>query len=142
MTEKSNNLKLILHLAKAQAVITRKLDGQLSMHGLGFNDFIILYHLNEAPNGKLRRIDLAGKLGVTASAITRILAPMEKTGLVSRETNANDARISYAVIAPGGIRLFNEAMQTAEYVSSEIFVPGKAKQADKLAELLHEIAGV
>src|SRR3954469_12533813 len=97
-------LKFALDLSKIQTVIDRKFDGSLSLHGLSFNDFMILHHLSQAPENKLRRIDLADKMGVTASGVTRMLAPMEKIGLVSRETNERDARISYVVLANGGKR--------------------------------------
>lgn len=137
-----SNLKLVLNLSKLQATVTRKLDGHLSIHGLSFNDFVILYHLSQAQSEKLRRIDLADKIGVTASGITRILAPMEKIGLVSRETNERDARISYAVLAPGGKRVLEESLKTAEQVAGEIFPSSKAKKTEKLAEILNEIGGV
>jgi len=134
-------LKFLLHLSKVQTTINRKLDGQLSVHGLSFNDFVILYHLTQAPAQKLRRIDLAEKIGVTASGVTRILAPMEKIGLVSREANEHDARISYVVLAPGGRRLFQESSKTAGYVAAELFPSSKTKKVEKLAELLNEIIG-
>jgi DNA-binding MarR family transcriptional regulator len=135
-------LNLILGLSRLQATMNRKLDGQLSIHGLSFNDFVILYYLTLAPGEKLRRIDLAEKIGVTASGVTRILAPMEKIGLVSRETNERDARISYVVLAPGGKRLFEESLKTAEYIATELFPISKTKKVEKLSELLNEITGV
>jgi DNA-binding MarR family transcriptional regulator len=132
----TTTLKFILDLSKAQATINRKMDGQLYIHGLSFNDFIILYHLSQAPGKKLRRIDLAEKMGVTASGITRMLAPMEKIGLVSREVNERDARITYAVLAPGGKRLFDEASKTAEHISGELFPENKTKRVEQLSEVL------
>jgi len=132
-------LKFILNLSKAQAAINRKFDGKLCAHGLGFNDFIVLYHLTQAQGEKMRRIDLAEKMGLTASAITRMLAPMEKIGLVSREANEHDARISYVVLAPGGRRIFKEALKTAEYLSTDILPAAKAKKIEMLDELVESI---
>ena len=100
MTTISTSLDLFIHLAKAKTVVSRRLDNRLSFHGLGFNDFIILYHLSQAPHGKLRRIDLAEKVGLTASGVTRLLLPMEKIGLIKKEANEHDARISYVSLAP------------------------------------------
>ena len=135
------NLKLVLQMSRLQAIINRKLDGQLSIHGLGFTDFIILYHLSEAPGEKLRRVDLAEQLGVTASGITRMLAPMEKIGLVSREANERDARISYVVLAPGGRQLFEDSLKTAHYAANDLFPAAKAKKTDVLLDALNEITG-
>ncbi len=37
-----------------------------------------LYYLERAPGGRLRRVDLAERLGLTASGVTRSLLPLEK----------------------------------------------------------------
>src|SRR5262245_35517993 len=92
-------LRLCIALSKAAAMMARRFDGHLgSCHGLSFGDFIVLLHLGRAPNGQLRRVDLAAQVGVTASAITRTLIPLEKIGLVSRRPDARDARVGYAVL--------------------------------------------
>lgn len=97
----SAELLLLVNINKLQSVIARKFDF-LSVHGLGFNDFVILYILNSSVESKMRRIDLADKIGLTASGVTRLLNPLEKTGLVTRETNERDARVSYVVITSTG----------------------------------------
>lgn len=141
MAKIDTNLNFVLALSKAQATINRRLDGQLGAHGLSFSDFVTLHHLAHANGEKLRRIDLAEKLGVTASGITRMLAPMEKTGLVSREATGHDARISYVVLAPGGRRVYEESLKTASYIAGELLPLSKAGQIEKLTETLHQING-
>ena len=135
----SSSLELVIGLAKAQAVINKRFDSGLSIHGLSFNDFIILSYLAHAPGNKLRRIDLADKMGITASGITRMLAPMEKIGLVGRETNERDARVSYVVLANGGRRVFEESLKAAEYAANAVIPANAFKKIDKLAELINEI---
>src|SRR5947207_15424264 len=86
MKKISSQLNFLLNLATAQAKMARRFDGRLGgFHGLGQNDFRILYYLSQADGEKMRRIDLAEKLGLTASGITRLLMPMEKIGLIKRE---------------------------------------------------------
>ncbi|MBB6112451.1 MarR family winged helix-turn-helix transcriptional regulator [Mucilaginibacter lappiensis] len=142
MTDINSTLKFIINLAKAQTIVNRRFDAQLSSYGLGFNDFVILYHLSQAPHEKMRRVDLADKVGFTASGITRMLAPMEKIGLVSRESNERDARVSYVVLAPGGKRLLEESVKTAEHVALDIFPKSKTKKIEKLPEILDGIGGL
>ena len=142
MTTINSTLSFILNLSKAQTIVSRRFDTKLSSYGLGFNDFVILYHLSQAPYEKLRRIDLAEQVGLTASGITRMLAPMEKTGLISRESNERDARVSYVVLAPGGKRLLEESAKTAEYAAMDIFPASKTKKIEKLTEILNEIGGL
>lgn len=118
MNKKHQPLDLFLNLAKTQALLSRRFDNGLG--GLGFNEFIILFHLDQAPEKKLSRIELAQKLGLTASGITRLLLPMEKIGLIGKETHASDARISLVLLAPGGRRKLNEGLERAGLLSKAL----------------------
>jgi DNA-binding MarR family transcriptional regulator len=117
----SKQLKFFLNMASVHAKVVRSFDNGLG-NGIGFNDFIILYHLYQAPEQKMRRIDLADAVSMSASGITRMLLPMEKIGLVKRESNKYDARVSLVKLAPGGKRLLEEAVEKAE-IKSEEFLP-------------------
>lgn len=136
----STELLFLMNINKLQSVISRKFDS-LSMHGLGFNDFVILYILNNASESKMRRIDLAERVGLTASGITRLLNPLEKIGLVTRETNERDARVSYVVITPNGKKIFEEARVSAENATKDILSPKKGKSLQIATELLSELGG-
>src|SRR6476619_4348424 len=82
---------------RAHAAITRELSAQLQrVHGLTLNDYEVLLHLSYAEGGMLRRVDLAERVLLTASGITRLLEGLERCGYVSKETCASDARVSYA----------------------------------------------
>ena len=75
----SESLGFCLALARTYATLSRQFDGRLGgLHGLSFGDFTLLLQLCRAPGGRLRRVDLAQALGLTASAVTRALIPLEK----------------------------------------------------------------
>ncbi len=139
MKDLSSSLLFILNLAKVQSLLTRRFDGGLG--GVSFSEFMILYQLSCAPDQKMRRIDLAGKVGLTASGITRLLLPMEKTGLVSKEVNSADARVSFVMIAPGGKRRLEESIERAELLTKEIISGDKIKRIDELSTVLTELTG-
>jgi hypothetical protein len=102
-TDPSPGLDFCLRLTRAYATLTRRLDNVLSgLHGLSFGDFMILYHLGRAPGKRLRRIDLAERLGLTASGVTRSLLPLEKLGLVTRQPDPRDATGHWESTAPSG----------------------------------------
>ncbi|OCA68129.1 MarR family transcriptional regulator [Chryseobacterium artocarpi] len=136
----SNELLFLININKLQSIISRKFD-TLSVHGLGFNDFVILYILSTASEDKMRRIDLAEKIGLTASGVTRLLNPLEKIGLVSRETNERDARVSYVVITPNGKKIFEEAKTTAENITKDILPSKKIKSLRIISDLLFDLGG-
>ncbi|MBV8326345.1 MarR family transcriptional regulator [Chryseobacterium sp.] len=136
----SSELLLLININKLQSVIARKFDA-LSVHGLGFNDFVILYILGTSSERKMRRIDLAEKIGLTASGITRLLNPLEKIGLVTREINERDARVSYVVITSSGQKIFEEAQISAENITKEILSSKKNKSLRIVSEFLSDLGG-
>ncbi|MBN2087275.1 winged helix-turn-helix transcriptional regulator [Candidatus Peregrinibacteria bacterium] len=139
MEKISPSLKLFINLSKVITETSRRFNGGLD--GLGINEFIILLHLGIADGKKMRRIDLAEKIGLTASGVTRILAPMEKMGLIKRESAMRDARVSYVTITSSGERNLNETMDKAKLFSESIFPASKIKQLTGLSDLLIELGG-
>ena len=142
MSSISQSLKFFLNLNTVQVLTAKRFDSKLSSHGISLNDFMILYHVGEAPDEKLRRTDLAEKIGLTASGITRMLSPLEKLGLVRREANSRDARVSYVKLAPAGKRILNEAIATAETATEQILSLTKTKKLDDIARFLIELGGI
>lgn len=137
----SPGLEFCLSLIRGYAALSRRFDGRLgSWHGISFADFAILLQLRQAPDGRLRRVDLAGQLGLTASAVTRALIPLEKIGLVSRETDPNDGRVGYATLRAAGRRILDEALESAELISREV-LPESGRNVAETARLLDHIAG-
>lgn len=130
----NKQLKFFITLAEAYAKIVQRFDRNM-LGGLGFNDFIILYHLSLADEEKMRRIDLADKVGVTPSGITRMLLPMEKLGMLKREASEQDARVSYVKLAPGGKRLFEETLEEAMILSEELLPSTKIDNLKEVSDI-------
>ena len=98
---------------RAHAAITRELSAQLQReHGLTLNDYEVLLHLRQAEEGMLRRVDLAERVLLTASGITRLLEGLERAGFVCKQTCASDARVSYAQLTDAGATKLAEAART------------------------------
>lgn len=130
----SKQLKFFINLSIVHSKISKSFDTGLG-NGLGFNDFLILYILYMSPEKKMRRIDLANKISLTASGITRLLLPMEKIGLVSREESETDGRVSYVKISTSGKRLLEEALDRAELKSKELLPTTTTKNINDLSEI-------
>ena len=71
-------------------------------HGLTINDYECLLHLAQADEGRMRRIDLAERLILTPSGVTRLLDGLEQAGWVERASCASDRRVAYAVLTDTG----------------------------------------
>lgn len=133
------SLKLLMNLAIVQSATSRKFDGRLG--SLGFTEFLILFHLEQTSEGKMRRVDLAELTGLTASGITRLLAPMEKIGLVKKESNTSDARVSLVTIAPSGKRMLKESIENAEELAQRLLANSKKEEVAHATELLQKLGG-
>lgn len=99
-----------LHLARADAEVRRRVEAQ----GLSLSDLAALYHLSSTQTATMRRQDLADRLGISPSGVTRLLAPLEKLGYVARESDPRDARRSLVVLTPAGAARTRDAVAHAE----------------------------
>ncbi len=137
MEKMSVYVRFFVDLAKTQSVMNRRFDS--SLNGLGLNEFIIMYYLSQAEKETLRRIDLAEKIGLTASGVTRLLLPMEKIGLIKSGESKQDARVRCVTLAPGGKQKLLEGLERAELLSQEAIPSGKSGVLEDFSELLSEI---
>jgi DNA-binding MarR family transcriptional regulator len=135
----TSSLKLVLNLAVVQSALSRKFDGKLG--SLGLTEFLILFHLANAQGEKMRRIDLAESIGLTASGVTRLLAPMEKIGLVKREANAADARVSFVAIAKGGKIMLQDSLENASALARSTLASATDEEVEKASALLMKLGG-
>jgi DNA-binding MarR family transcriptional regulator len=95
---------------RAHAAITRELDLSLRHgHGLSVNEYEVLLQLWLAEEGRMRRVDLAERLLITQGGMTRLLAGLERQGLVERAPCPGDARVVYAELTKAGRRRLESA---------------------------------
>jgi DNA-binding MarR family transcriptional regulator len=96
-------LEAWVRLLRGHAALTRHLSAELrASHGLTLNDYEALLVLARAPNCAVRRVDLAERLLLTPSGVTRLLDGLEAAGLVEKGTCESDARVTYAVLTHAG----------------------------------------
>ncbi len=134
--------KSLLRLLQASATVEAKASGAISsVHGLSLMEAFLLMHLENAPLCRLPRVELARRLHVSASTVTRMTAPLEKIGLVDRKSDERDARLAFVVLTKAGKVRISEARTTLEQQAARIFQDrwskGELKQlSNLLARLL------
>lgn len=131
-------LNVVLRLIRAQSHLQNRFAAALGgVHGLSLNELMLLMHLDHAPGGRLRRVDLAERLEMSQSGVTRMLAPMEKVGWVARADDVRDGRVSYVELRKSGRRLAREAAKTLGAQAESLFEGQWTEQdLDTLARLL------
>jgi len=125
----------LINSALLTTKINKLIDGELSIHGISFTEYLIMHHLDASVLKTMRRIELAEAVGISASGVTRLLAPMEKTGIVQKEINPRDARQSLVKLSAAGQRLYLEAANSFSHRASKILEPLTENQLTQLIEL-------
>ena len=131
----SGETELLVKLASLQAKFQKALTASLAAHGISVTEYLVLRQLDAVPGKRLRRVDLAEAVGLTPSGVTRLLNPMEKIGLVSKEAGARDARVSLVAIAPAGETIYRESSVTFAETSKELLAPAGKRDRDALARI-------
>jgi DNA-binding MarR family transcriptional regulator len=125
-------------LLRTHAALTRRLNADLvASHGLTLNDYDVLLQLAHAPDRRLKRVDLADRVLLTPSGITRLLAGLERAGLVERADCPEDARVSYAQLTDAGLDSLRDASSGHLASVRELFADRfSADELETLTELL------
>jgi DNA-binding MarR family transcriptional regulator len=113
LREQASAVEVFARLIRGHAAVTRELNAQLvADHGLTINDYEALLHLARAEERRMRRVDLAERLLLTASGVTRLLDGLEQAGYVDRDSCASDRRVTYAVLTDAGLAKLREASKS------------------------------
>lgn len=132
-------MKLVMDLSSLQSKILKRLESQLSVHGISFTEFQVMARLDSAPDQTMRRIELAESVGLSASGVTRLLVPMEKRKLVQRQVNARDARVSLVQLSDMGEQLFKDALTTCEHTTAAFMQALDSEQLRQMNELTEKL---
>ncbi|MEM1077219.1 MAG: MarR family transcriptional regulator [Pseudomonadota bacterium] len=140
-TQTTNALRLL----QSADALRAGLAGEFSaVHGLSVNEFFMLLHLERSAKHRLPRVELAKRMHVSASTITRMVAPLEKIGLLGRDADARDARLVFVVLTESGRARLAEAQTTfskrAGYVFRDRWSDAELAQFSELLQRL--LAGV
>lgn len=89
---------------RAHAKVIRTLETELASAGeISLATYDVLVQLTEAPDHRLRMTELADRVLLSRSGLTRLVDRLEDGGLVRREPCADDARGMYAVLTELGV---------------------------------------
>jgi DNA-binding MarR family transcriptional regulator len=135
----SKPINAILALSALHTRVLKHVDRKLSAHGISLTEFMVMHRLSGAPAGTMRRIDLAEAVGLTASGITRLLNPMEKTHLIEKKSNERDARVSLVKLTEAGRTIYQQALTSFGYAADALCEPLSDRQLDQILEIMEKI---
>ena len=131
-------------LLRAYAATTRQLSVELQdEHGLTLNDYEALYVLSAAEGRRMKRVDLARRLMLTPSGVTRLLEGLEQAGLVERAACDSDLRVTYAQLTDAGAAKVEAASCGHEgSIRTLLHEHFTEEELETLARLLEKLPGV
>lgn len=95
---------------RAHAMIAGELEDELgSAHDLPLLSYEVLAYLAEAPEERLRMQELAARLPLTKSGLSRLADRMEQAGLIQRRACPSDRRGVHACLTDGGRSALEQA---------------------------------
>ncbi|MFJ4652855.1 MarR family winged helix-turn-helix transcriptional regulator [Nocardia sp. NPDC088792] len=81
-------------------------------HGLGLSEYRALVFLDDAPDNELRMQELAARLGLNQSSVTRLVARLNSADLTYRDLCPEDKRGAYTVLTDAGRARYRQARPT------------------------------
>lgn len=130
---------------RTHAVVTRRLEADLlAEHGLPLASYDVLVQLVEAPLRRLRMSELAERVLLSRSGLTRLVDRLEKEGLVRRDVCEDDARGLFTVVTHAGVARLRAASPThlqgvLQYAMGRLDDDGAGELAQLLARVLDEV---
>jgi DNA-binding MarR family transcriptional regulator len=135
--------ELVLAVLGAAASLERIVDGNLSaIKGISLAEFRLLAAIAEAPGKRASRAEIARVVGLSPSAVTRALRPLESLGLTRTVKNERDARLALATLTPQGEELLSDAIGVLEDVLPSVLdqAPSVATGRAEFRTMLSELA--
>ena len=98
---------------RAHATLVRRLEGELvAEHDLPLPSYDVLVQLSEAPGRRLRMTELADRVLLSRSGLTRLVDRLARDGLVHRQACPDDPRGTLAVLTDAGLERLRTAWPT------------------------------
>ena len=95
---------------RAHAGVMRELERELVAEaGMPLGWYDVLLTLAEAPDRRLRMAELADRVLLSRSGVTRLVDRLQAEGLVRREPSPHDARGTYTVLTADGLARLRRA---------------------------------
>jgi DNA-binding MarR family transcriptional regulator len=126
----------------AHARVLAALDRQLAASGvkLDLREYDLLVHLAEAGAQGLRLRDLAGRLLINRSNVTRRIEELDRRGLVARRPDPADRRGVIATLTPTGRRALARAARVHLPGVRALVFGGEPVDLEEVRRFLQQIA--
>lgn len=133
----SNGLKLYIVLSRAYRAVLAHDDRDIRSHGLTITEFAVLellYHKGPQPLQQIGK-----RILITSGSITYVVDKLENRGLLYRQQDEKDRRISYAIITEAGHSLIKDIFPQHQQVLEKALAGLTNEEQEMAASLLKKL---
>ena len=125
---------------RAHATVVRALESDLhAEHDLPLASYDVLVQLSESPDRRLRMTELADRVLLSRSGLTRLADRLEREGLLTREPCPSDARGTLAVLTDAGLDRLRGAWPTHLRGVQHVLSRLTPQEVEQLAVLMDKV---
>ena len=117
-------------------------DRELAPLGASVTDFILLFHIESAPEPGLSQIEIARFSDMGGPALVRHLDRLEREGIVQRTRDAADRRIMRVTLTDAGRARLTDIKAVIERVDEQVRSVLTPEEADVLQTALDKVWGL
>ncbi len=139
MSHESVSSLFVIKNALLASKLSKRVGNHLSAHGISLTEYLVMHYLDNSPRKAVPRIELAEHMGMSASGITRLTAPLEKNRIIEKVANPRDARQSLVKLSKTGQRLYGEASISFDHIANELVGSISLGQQEKIVELYDKV---
>ena len=125
-------------VVRAEKAIVRALSKALAPLDLKLVQLDLLMNLYRHPG--ISQHDLARKLLVGRSNITKLLPQLEQQGLLAREPDTKDKRVMRLTLTAAGEVLLKEALKVYSALIDRVMAQSSPAQCDAMGDVMRRIA--
>jgi DNA-binding MarR family transcriptional regulator len=140
----SDDEELAWHgLLETHEALVRALDARLQAdHQMSLSAFDALIQIAHAEDGTITISDLAERIRLSPSQVSRLAIDLERNGLVERHRSSTDARSTHAAITEAGRAELREAAPTyLQTIRAHLFDPLSERETKQLRRIWERIRG-
>src|SRR5207249_2057296 len=128
-------------LMQTYDAVLRALDARLlAEHNLSLSTFEAIMHITHAEAGAISISDLAERLRLSPSQVSRIAIDLERRGLIQRQRSATDSRSTEVAITDAGRALLQAAAPAyLQTIRSHLFDALGERDVKQLARIFQRI---
>lgn len=129
-------------LLRAHATVIAEIEARLAEAGsVPLTSYDVLLELSNAPGRKLRMAELAERVVLSRSGLTRLVDRLEKEDYLTRESIKEDRRGTEAVLTDKGVQALRDAWSVyAEGIKANFAAYLSDEEAAMLAVVLARVA--